>query len=70
MFKKERFVAKRFEFTPPRARNSLNDRPPKYLLISQYLENYEDEHFLYVCMELCEGGDLHEKLVERGKPFG
>ena len=40
-----------------------------HINICSYHENYEDEHYLYICMDLCEGGNLHEKLIERGKPF-
>ena len=29
--------------------------------ITKYFENYEDENFIYICMELMEGGDLHDK---------
>ena len=28
--------------------------------IVKYFENYEDENYIYICQELCEGGDLHQ----------
>ena len=32
--------------------------------ISKYFENYEDSNFLYICMELVEGGDLKDKNLQ------
>jgi calcium-dependent protein kinase len=32
--------------------------------ISKYFENYEDANFIYICMELLEGGDLVNKDFE------
>ena len=29
--------------------------------IVKYFENYEDEKHIYICQELCEGGDLQQK---------
>lgn len=35
--------------------------------ICQYYENYEDEKFVYICMSLCEGGDLAQLFKEKVK---
>ena len=32
--------------------------------ISKYYENYEDANFIYICMELMEGGDLEGKILQ------
>ena len=35
--------------------------------ISKYFENYEDTNFIYICMELMEGGDLEGKILPEAK---
>lgn len=37
--------------------------------IAKYFENYEDEDFLYICMELCQGGDLEQFMEKKGRPL-
>ena len=32
--------------------------------IVKYYESYNSEDFYYLVMELCTGGELHQKLVE------
>lgn len=32
--------------------------------IAKYFENYEDEFFIYICMELCQGGDLEQYIAK------
>ena len=33
--------------------------------IAKYFENYEDEFFIYICMELCQGGDLEQHITNK-----
>lgn len=35
--------------------------------IAKYFENYEDSNFIYVCMELIDGGDLDESKLSEAK---
>ena len=35
----------------------------------KYYETYEDKKYLYLVMELCQGGELMERLSERYEPF-
>jgi calcium-dependent protein kinase len=37
--------------------------------IVKYYETYDDSKYIYLCMELCTGGELFEKITKRGKPF-
>ena len=32
--------------------------------IARYYENFEDDNFLYICMELCQGGDMHQRMEQ------
>ncbi len=35
--------------------------------IVKYLEHFETDHYLYIVMEFCPGGDLFDQVVKRGK---
>lgn len=35
----------------------------------KYYETYDDTKYIYLCMELCTGGELFEKITARNKPF-
>jgi serine/threonine protein kinase len=35
----------------------------------KYYETYDDSKYIYLCMELCPGGELFEKVTKRKKPF-
>ena len=37
--------------------------------IVKYYETYDDKKYIYLCMELCTGGDLFQKITDRGKPM-
>lgn len=37
--------------------------------IVKYHETYDDKKYIYLCMELCTGGDLFKKITDRGKPM-
>lgn len=37
--------------------------------IVKYYETYDDKKYIYLCMELCKGGELFEKMLERGTPY-
>ncbi len=37
--------------------------------IVRYYETYDDNRYIYLCMELCTGGELFQKITDRGKPF-
>ena len=37
--------------------------------IVKYYETYDDKKYIYLCMELCTGGDLFKKITDRGKPL-
>ena len=37
--------------------------------IVKYYETYDDKKYIYLCMELCTGGDLFKKITDRGKPM-
>ena len=37
--------------------------------IVKYYETYDDSKYIYLCMELCTGGELFEKVTKRKKPF-
>jgi calcium-dependent protein kinase len=37
--------------------------------IVKYYETYDDNKYIYLCMELCTGGELFEKVTKRKKPF-
>lgn len=37
--------------------------------IIKYLETYDDAKYIYLCMELCRGGELFAKVTESGKPM-
>ena len=37
--------------------------------IVKYYETYDDNKYIYLCMELCTGGELFDNITERGKPF-
>lgn len=37
--------------------------------IVKYYETYDDKSYIYLCMELCRGGELFAKIVTAGKPF-
>jgi calcium-dependent protein kinase len=34
--------------------------------IVKYYETYDDKKYIYLCMELCTGGDLFKKITDRG----
>lgn len=35
----------------------------------KYYETYDDKKYLYLCMELCRGGELFSKVTDTGKPM-
>lgn len=37
--------------------------------IVKYYETYDDKKYLYLCMELCRGGELFAKVTETGRPM-
>ena len=37
--------------------------------IVKYYETYDDNKYIYLCMELCTGGELFEKCTNRKRPF-
>jgi calcium-dependent protein kinase len=37
--------------------------------IVKYLENYEDENYIYICMELLQGGESGDLMMRMGRPF-
>ena len=40
--------------------------------IVEYFETYDDQHYLYLVMELCTGGELfdnHDQCIKQGKPY-
>ena len=37
--------------------------------IVKYLENYEDENYIYICMELLQGGESGDLMMKKGRPF-
>lgn len=37
--------------------------------IVKYYETYDDKKYLYLCMELCTGGELFSKVTDTGKPM-
>lgn len=37
--------------------------------IVKYYETYDTDKYMYLCMELCTGGELFEKVTNRKKPF-
>lgn len=37
--------------------------------IVKYYETYDDSKYIYLCMELCTGGELFDKVTKRKKPF-
>mmetsp|Transcript_4450 Transcript_4450/g.6586 ORF Transcript_4450/g.6586 Transcript_4450/m.6586 type:complete len:116 (+) Transcript_4450:106-453(+) len=37
--------------------------------IVKYYETYDDKKYIYLCMELCTGGDLFKKITDRGRPL-
>jgi calcium-dependent protein kinase len=37
--------------------------------IVKYYETYDDVKYIYLVMELCSGGELFEKVSEKGRPF-
>ena len=37
--------------------------------IVKYYETYDDKKYIYLCMELCTGGDLFKKITDRGRPM-
>ena len=37
--------------------------------IVKYYETYDETKYIYLCMELCTGGELFEKVTKRKKPF-
>ena len=37
--------------------------------IAKYFENYEDENYIYICMELCDGGDLDTYVQDKKRPL-
>ena len=37
--------------------------------IVKYYETYDDKKYIYLCMELCTGGELFQKVLDSGKPF-
>lgn len=37
--------------------------------IVKYYETYDDNKYIYLCMELCTGGELFEKVTNRKKAF-
>ena len=37
--------------------------------IVKYYETYDDENFLYLCLELLAGGQLKQKIEEKKQPY-
>ena len=37
--------------------------------VVNYFETYDDNRFIYLCMELCRGGELLEKFTDKSKKF-
>jgi calcium-dependent protein kinase len=37
--------------------------------IVKYYETYDDKKYIYLCMELCTGGDLFKKITDSGRPM-
>lgn len=37
--------------------------------IVKYYETYDDKKYIYLCMELCRGGELFSKVIENDKPM-
>lgn len=37
--------------------------------IVKYYETYDDKKYLYLCMELCSGGELFARVTESGVPM-
>lgn len=37
--------------------------------IVKYYETYDDSKYIYLCMELCTGGELFEKVTKRKRAF-
>ena len=37
--------------------------------IVKYYETYDDKKYIYLCMELCTGGDLFHKITSTNKPL-
>jgi calcium-dependent protein kinase len=35
--------------------------------IVKYYETYDDYRYIYLCMELCQGGELFEKILAENK---
>jgi calcium-dependent protein kinase len=37
--------------------------------IVKYYETYDDKKYIYLCMELCTGGEMFKKVVKRNRPM-
>ena len=37
--------------------------------IVKYYETYDDKKYIYLCMELCTGGELYENMMKSGKTY-
>lgn len=37
--------------------------------IVKYYETYDDKKYIYLCMELCQGGELFSKVIENDRPM-
>jgi len=37
--------------------------------IVKYFETYDDKKYIYLCMELCKGGELFQKIIDNNKPM-
>ena len=37
--------------------------------IVKYYETYDDKRYIYLCMEMCTGGDLFANLLKNGRPY-
>ena len=37
--------------------------------IVKYYETYDDKKYIYLCMELCQGGELFQKIIDNNKPM-
>jgi calcium-dependent protein kinase len=37
--------------------------------IVKYYETYDDKKYIYLCMELCSGGELFQKIIDENKPM-
>ena len=37
--------------------------------IVNYYETYDEKKYIYLCMELCKGGELLDKITKTGKPL-